>query len=100
MIPVFGYRDHLWIDRQHGFVRRFAVTHSAAHEGPQLGPVLDSGNTARASGRTLPIARRPTSSCSAARPSSCAKPSGKPMPATHAAAARPRPRARSAASFR
>jgi IS5 family transposase len=45
-VPVFGYKNHLGIDRTHGFIRRFAVTHAARHDGTQLGAVLDPENTA------------------------------------------------------
>jgi IS5 family transposase len=45
-VPMFGYKNHVGIDRAHGFVRRFTVTHAAAHDGAQLGAVLDPGNTA------------------------------------------------------
>ncbi|MBV9251839.1 MAG: transposase, partial [Acetobacteraceae bacterium] len=51
-IPVFGYNraaariDHVGIDRTHGFIRRFVVTHAARHDGSQLGTVLDPQNTA------------------------------------------------------
>lgn len=45
-IAVFGYKNHVSIDRRHGFVRRFVVTHAAAHDGGQLGAVLDKSNTA------------------------------------------------------
>lgn len=45
-IPVFGYKTHVSIDRRHGFVRRFAVTNAAAHDGAQLANVLDLANTA------------------------------------------------------
>ena len=45
---MFGYKNHVGIDREHGFVRRFTVTHAAAHDGAQLGAVLDPGNTASA----------------------------------------------------
>jgi len=44
-VPVFGYKNHLGIDRGHGFIRRFAVTHAARHDGSQLGAVLDPRNT-------------------------------------------------------
>ena len=47
-VPMFGYKNHVGIDREHGFVRRFTVTHAAAHDGAQLGAVLDPGNTASA----------------------------------------------------
>jgi transposase, IS5 family len=46
LVPAFGYKNHLSIDRQHGLIRRFAVTHAAAHDGSQLGAVLDPANTA------------------------------------------------------
>jgi IS5 family transposase len=45
-VPVFGYKNHLGIDRGHGFIRRFVVTHAARHDGSQLGAVLDPNNTA------------------------------------------------------
>jgi IS5 family transposase len=46
VVPVFGYKHHLEIDRRHGFIRRFAVTDAAAHDGGQLGTLLDPDNTA------------------------------------------------------
>jgi IS5 family transposase len=46
VVPMFGYKNHITIDREHGFVRRYAVTHAAAHDGAQLGAVLDPNNTA------------------------------------------------------
>ena len=45
-MPVFGYKNHIGIDRTHGFVRRFVVTHAARHDGSQLASVLDTANTA------------------------------------------------------
>jgi hypothetical protein len=45
VIPVFGYKNHLGIDRRHGFIRTFAVT-AAAHDSRQLGKLLDRHNTA------------------------------------------------------
>ena len=45
-VPMFGYKNHLGIDRGHGFIRRFVVTHAARHDGSQLGAVLDPNNTA------------------------------------------------------
>jgi IS5 family transposase len=44
-VPMFGYKSHLGVDRQHGFIRRFAVTDAARHDGGQLGAVLDPVNT-------------------------------------------------------
>lgn len=45
-VPVFGHKNHVSIDRAHGFVRRFAVTDAAAYDGAQLAAVLDKSNTA------------------------------------------------------
>jgi IS5 family transposase len=45
-VPVFGYKNHIDIDRHHGFVRRFTVTHAARHDGAQLGALLDRDNLA------------------------------------------------------
>jgi IS5 family transposase len=45
-IPVFGYKNHVSIDRAHGLIRRFAVTNAAAHDGARLPDVLDKTNTA------------------------------------------------------
>jgi transposase, IS5 family len=47
VIPVFGYKNHLGIDRRFGFIRSFAVTDAAEHDGRQLGKLLDPENTAR-----------------------------------------------------
>jgi IS5 family transposase len=44
--PLFGYKSHLGIDRAHGLIRTWTVTHAAAHEGGQLGALLDPANTA------------------------------------------------------
>jgi Transposase DDE domain len=46
VVPVFGYKNHVGIDREFGFLRRYTVTHAAAHDGGQLGAVLDRDNTA------------------------------------------------------
>jgi IS5 family transposase len=47
-VPVFGYKNHVGIDRAYGFLRRYTVTHPAAYDGGQLGAVLDGDNTASA----------------------------------------------------
>src|SRR5271169_758219 len=65
-VPVFGYKNHIGIDREHGFLRRYTVTHAAAYDGGQLGAVLDRNNTASECGPTPPTARRPISPCSSA----------------------------------
>jgi hypothetical protein len=45
-IPVFGYKSHITIDRRIGFIRTFAVTDAACHEGRVLRPIVTTDNTA------------------------------------------------------
>jgi IS5 family transposase len=45
-VPVFGYKSHVGIDRQHRLIRTWTVTHAAAHDGGQLERLLDAANTA------------------------------------------------------
>jgi IS5 family transposase len=84
-VPMFGYKNHLGIDRGHGFIRRFVVTHAARHDGSQLGAVLDTGNTG--SGVWADTAYRSKANLDALerrglRPEfQRAKPRGRPMPA-------------------
>jgi IS5 family transposase len=40
-VPAFGYQNHVGIDREHGFLRRYTITHAATYDGGQLGAVLD-----------------------------------------------------------
>jgi transposase, IS5 family len=85
LVPAFGYKNHLSIDRQHGLIRRFAVTHAAAHDGSQLGAVLDPANTASQvwadtayrSKANLALLERRGLTAELQRP----KPRGQPMPA-------------------
>jgi IS5 family transposase len=44
-IPVFGYKNHIAIDRAFGLIRNWAVRHAAAHDGARLEDVLDRENT-------------------------------------------------------
>ena len=47
-IPVFGYQNHISIDRGFGFIRRWGTTDAAAYEGRRLREgLLDKTNTAR-----------------------------------------------------
>jgi IS5 family transposase len=41
LIPAFGYKNHINVDRRHRLIRRWAVTHAAAHDGAQLPKLLD-----------------------------------------------------------
>jgi IS5 family transposase len=87
-VPVFGYKNHLGIDRGHGFIRRFVVTDAARHDGGQLGAVLDPANTG--SGVWADTAYRSKANLElldrrGLRPEfQRAKPRGRPMP-THIA---------------
>lgn len=46
-IPVFGYKDHIGIDRRFGFIRTQKVTDAAAHDGARLREgLIDPQNTA------------------------------------------------------
>jgi transposase, IS5 family len=46
-IPVFGYQNHVSIDREHGLIRRWDATDAAAYEGARLRQgLLDQTNTA------------------------------------------------------
>ena len=46
-IPVFGYQNHVSIDRGLGFIRKWAATDAAAYEGARLREgLLDKTNTA------------------------------------------------------
>jgi IS5 family transposase len=45
-IPAFGYKNHVGIDRRHGLIRTWSVTHAAAHDGAKLADLLDADNTA------------------------------------------------------
>jgi transposase, IS5 family len=83
-VPVFGYKNHIGIDRRHGFIRSFAITDAAAHDGRQLSQLLDPRNTAspvwadtayRSAANVALLARRGLVP-QFQRP----KPRGKPMP--------------------
>ena len=46
-IPVFGYQNHISIDRGFGFIRKWSATDAAAYEGARLREgLLDKSNTA------------------------------------------------------
>jgi IS5 family transposase len=81
VVPIFGYKNHLGIDRTHGPIRSFTVTHAARHDGSS---VLDAANTAsdvwadtayRSQANLALIARR-----GLVAQFQRAKPRGKPMP--------------------
>ncbi len=43
----FGYKNHISIDKEHGFIRRYSVTDASVHDSQQLGAVLDPDNEGR-----------------------------------------------------
>ncbi|MEQ9180065.1 MAG: IS5 family transposase [Nitratireductor sp.] len=45
-VPVFGYKNHIVIDRAHGFVRRFKVSDAARHDGAVLREIVTRDNAA------------------------------------------------------
>lgn len=44
-IPLFGYKNHLGIDRRHGLIRTWTTTDATRHDGAQLPDLLDRTNT-------------------------------------------------------
>ena len=46
MVPAFGYKSHINIDRRHGLIRTWTVTDAAAHDGARLPELLHEGNCA------------------------------------------------------
>ena len=46
MVPAFGYKSHINIDRRHGLIRTWTVTDAAAHDGARLTELLHEGNCA------------------------------------------------------
>ena len=45
-IPVFGYKDHISIDKAHGFIRKWCVTDASRYDGHELETLMDPDNTA------------------------------------------------------
>jgi IS5 family transposase len=46
VVPAFGYKNHIGIDRRFGLIRTFTVTHAAAHDGGQFAALIDPDNLA------------------------------------------------------
>ncbi len=44
-MPEFGYKNHISIDRQYGFVRTFQVSHAASFDGKHLVALVSKDNT-------------------------------------------------------
>lgn len=44
--PMFGYKSHINIDREHGLIRKWSVTDASHYDGRELAELLDTQNTA------------------------------------------------------
>jgi IS5 family transposase len=83
-VPVFGYKNHLGIDRRHRLIHSWAVTDAAHHDGALLPELINKDNTA--GDVWADTAYRSTASekylANHALRSQihCKKPTGKPMP--------------------
>ena len=45
-IPMFGYKNHIGIDRAHGLIRTWDASAANAHDGARLPDLVSEGNTA------------------------------------------------------
>lgn len=45
-IPMFGYKNHIGIDRAHGLIRTWDASAANAHDGARLPTLISRGNTA------------------------------------------------------
>ncbi len=43
-VSHFGYKDHISVDVEHGFVRQYSVTDAAVHDSQALADILDEDN--------------------------------------------------------
>ena len=43
---IFGYKNHIGVDRRHKFVRRYVVSDASVHDSQKFEDVLDTSNTA------------------------------------------------------
>jgi IS5 family transposase len=100
LIPAFGYKSHINVDRRHRLIRRWQVSHAAAYDGDQLPRLLDPdvfdsrvwGDTAyRSAANERAIAKAGRRSMIHFR-----KPKGRRMPGPHQRANRARSKVRSA----
>ena len=46
MVPAFGYKSHINIDKRHGLIWSWTVTHAAANDGARLPDLLQPRNYA------------------------------------------------------
>ena len=100
LIPAFGYKSHINIDRRYRLIRRFTVTDAARHDGGQLPDLLNpdafdsrvwADSAYRSQANEAAIATAGRRSMVHFR-----KPKGRPMPGPHQRANRARSAVRSA----
>ena len=97
-IPVFGYKNHINIDRRHRLIRRWTVSDAAAHDGARLTELLDPD--AFASAVWADTAYRSAANEAALRKAGrrsmihFKKPKERPMPGPHQRANRARSKVR------
>jgi transposase, IS5 family len=89
-VPVFGYKNHIGIDRRHGLIRTWVATDAARHDGAHLPALISKGNTASdvwadTAYRSKANERHLADNGLRSR-IHCKKPKGKPMPANVARA--------------
>ena len=97
-VPVFGYKNHVGIDRRHRLIRAWTVSDAAAHDGARLAELLDKTNLSsrvwadtayRSAKNERHLARNGFTSMIHFR-----KPPGKPLPGQRARANAARSRVR------
>jgi IS5 family transposase len=100
LIPAFGYKSHVNVDRRHRLIRRFAVTDAARHDGAQLTGLLnpDAFDSRVWADSAYRSAANEAAIAAAGRRSMVhfRKPKGRPMSGPHRRANRARSAVRSA----
>jgi transposase, IS5 family len=100
LIPVFGYKSHINTDRRHRLIRKFQVTHAAAHDGARLPELLNpAAFDSRVWADTAYRSKTNETALAAAGRRSMIhfkKPKGRSMPGPHRRANRARSSVRSA----
>ena len=59
-IPMFGYKNHIGIDKAHGLIRTWGAATANVHDGARLPYLISRVIPARVSGRIRPTGRRRT----------------------------------------
>ena len=100
LIPAYGYKSHINIDRRYRLIRRWSVTDAAAHEGTRLPELLNAGAfDSRVWADTAYRSQANEAALAAAGRRSMIhfkKPKGRPMPGPHRRANRARSAVRAA----